>query len=208
MVGALIAGCLNVNAYAVDTKEMPNEKTSPQTQGIKGDIFQYFEKELHIDKSKMDFHEVEDYLTKTVPGFDLKNFVLDPYMLMDRNGHYYLDYVYVVDGFETPYYVNVVCENDVPKKYYVKVLPVEKMKTYKPVKKQCLDNSVMEKAKKKALEELLKDKTFENFSVVSQKVTPRMDEAGNPFLRLSTTYTFSDESGDMLTLVDRYEYAL
>lgn len=202
----VLLSSLNVNAYAMENCESTFENTSCYTKTIR-DIFHYIDQDLHINKATKDFHEVENYLTEKVPGFNLQDFVLDEYQLMDRNGIYYLYYKYVVNGYETPYYVMVYCENDIPVKYYVKLPSAEQKQAMKPAQVFNMDDKIME-AKKKAVEKIHGNKYLKNCTLESQKVTPKMDENGNTFLYVSTTYTYTDDGDDVITGVDKYEYVL
>lgn len=187
------------------TVTLPITDTKAQNQSI-DDIYNYFDEDLHINKATKDFHEVEDYLAKKVPGFNLEDFVLDEYQLMDRNGMYYLNYNYVVSGYETPYYVMVYCENDIPVKYYVKLPSDEQKQAMKPVQVLNMDDKIAE-AKEKAVENIFENKYLDNLTVESQEVTSKMDENGNTYLYVSTTYTFTDDD-DVITGVDKYQYVL
>lgn len=202
---ALILSSLNVNVYAMEKCENTFENKSSYIQTIR-DIFHYFDEDLHINKATKDFHEVENYLAKKVPGFQLEDFVLDEYQLMDRNGIYYLNYNYVVSGYETPYYVMVYCENDIPVKYYVKLPSDEQKQAMKPVQVLNMNDKIAE-AKENAVEKILENKYLNNLTVGSQKVTSKMDENGNTYLYVSTTYTFTDDD-DVITGVDAYQYVL
>lgn len=202
---ALILSSLNVNVYAMEKCESTFENKSSYTQTTR-DIFHYFDEDLHINKATKDFHEVENYLAKKVPGFHLEDFVLDEYQLMDRNGIYYLKYNYVVSGYETPYYVMVYCENDIPVKYYVKLPSDEQKQAMKPVQVLNMDDKIAE-AKEKAVEKIFENKYLDNLTVESQKVTSKMDENGNTYLYVSTTYTFTEDD-DVITGVDAYQYVL
>ena len=48
---------------------------------------------------------------------------------------------------------------------------------------------------------------MDNLTVESQEVTSKMDENGNTYLYVSTTYTFTDDD-DVITGVDKYQYVL
>ena len=187
------------------TVTLPITDTKAQNVNIT-DIFTYIDEDLHINKATKDFHEVENYLAKKVPGFNLEDFVLDEYQLMDRNGMYYLNYNYVVSGYETPYYVMVYCENDIPVKYYVKLPSDEQKQAMKPVQVLNMDDKIAE-AKEKAVENIFENKYLDNLTVESQEVTSKMDENGNTYLYVSTTYTFTDDD-DVITGVDKYQYVL
>ena len=118
-----------------------------------------------------------------------------------------MNYNYVVSGYETPYYVMVYCENDIPVKYYVKLPSDEQKQAMKPVQVLNMDDKIAE-AKEKAVEKIFENKYLNNLTVESQVVTSKMDENGNTYLYVSTTYTFTDDDDDVIAGVDEYQYVL
>ena len=76
----------------------------------------------------------------------------------------------------------------------------------KPVQVLNMDDKIAE-AKEKAVENIFENKYLDNLTVESQEVTSKMDENGNTYLYVSTTYTFTDDD-DVITGVDKYQYVL
>lgn len=161
---------------------------------------------IYINVPNKDFTSLESYLEEHVSGFSTDTFVLDENRIHDSgNNDYFLYYNYIKDGFSTPYYVVVSCENGIPDKYSFNFTAAQVTPSTLVAETPAneISRDLIDTAKTVAIENL----PVHNANITNQKVDTKIDKNGNKFLRVTTTTTESID-GEEFNTVHVFDYSL
>lgn len=174
------------------------EKDAAEIKYIKEDIF--------IDIEKRNFSELENYLERNIAGFSADKFILNQDRIHDvGENDYFLYYEFFENGFKSPYFVAVSCEDGSPEMFSFNFTKenIDQFTQAQRIGINEISEDTIEKAKYWALQEINDD----SYVVKEQTVTPRVDDKGNHSLYVRTTVQYVLD-GDCFDKLYVYTYPL
>ena len=166
----------------------------------------HIKEDIFIDIEKRNFSELENYLERNIAGFSADKFILNQDRIHDvGENDYFLYYEFFENGFKSPYFVAVSCEDGSPEMFSFNFTKenIDQFTQAQRIGINEISEDTIEKAKYWALQEINDD----SYVVKEQTVTPRVDDKGNHSLYVRTTVQYVLD-GDCFDKLYVYTYPL